>query len=961
MERVFLRVLDLSLSAAAVIAVVILIRLVLRGAPKKWRYVLWSAAGFRLACPVSFRAAFSIFRLGPKSTVASAASAGTAQLRYIPRTAVAAAPVIPNPVTVTGAPIQIPANAVSAETAASALPTVSSAGPMQILLLVGTVLWLAGMAVMLALGVSRYLRMKDRLSDAVRLEDGVFASDSIRVPFILGLVPPRVFVPADLGGKELDYVLAHEKVHLRRLDHWVKLFSYLLLSLHWFNPLVWLSFYLLGRDMEMSCDERVLASFGGEAKAYSRTLLAFAVGRRFPAPAPLGFGESDVSSRIRNVLRWRKPKLYVTVLAVALCLAAVAACTADPKEKPEETPAPTAADTPWAWSSTLQVSDVREAVLLNAADRQAYVWNSAQCSDLVRMLNAVSPDQIVRGRGIPSEKLLELRDTGYALRFAGGVIELDIPDAGAEAVPGVWEIHNDALYEWLEAQWKEASLSWAEEADPPPTPAFEIPDVPANTENDTVYFDLREGNLVLLGLEGKTNQDVMDRVPFDDISFRGEDNFLAPGDPSILSGGALRPGLNIPETRLALFGYTYHSNIGEQQMRKPQITLHTEEEGFDYPVTGIYAEQFFDLTLDYSNYDGGVLSHVTLTFLPNGDEDHAAELFAMLRAALTEQLGAPQAEEMNSHYDRENYAYDQNGQLTGNGSEPLDCVLSGWRDDTATLTLRLEIGQYGFRSLCIDFYKNSYYVDEPEASEEGLRKMADLTAEDITGIFSSGWIQPEADALAPLMNAAAAQPIALSKDQTPKENAWWQVEVYLSGGPDGWSSQDEHYELCALQTDGLIFVRYWDGQHEYGGAEEFWLEDAALYNLIRGYFRSDGVIESDAWEKYGAYLEARAQETVDTYAPYGAGRFIGFDIIRLEKTDHIWRTDDGEALPVYAWNVAFYPEDVNHVGWVGGMKLDADERVVGFEQHTYFAVRETDGRSELIFLGWDEFLGEEES
>ena len=720
MEALFLRMLNMSLSAAIVILVIVLLRLPLRRAPKKWSYLLWIAAAFRLCCPVSFQAFFSIFRLRPPAAAASSAVLGGGELTFIPGPVVSAAP---NPVPAANTPIAV------VPTASASVPAQAAADPAKVLLTVCAVLWLTGLAAMLIVGAVRYLRIKGRLSDAALLREGVFASDAIRVPFILALLPPRIYVPAGLEGKALDFVLAHERAHLRRGDPWVKLLSYLLLSVHWFNPLVWLSFYLVSRDMEMSCDERVLSGMEGEAEDYSRTLLAFAAGRRFPAPAPLAFGESDVKSRIKNALCWRKPKLYVTVLAVALCLAAVAACTANPREKSEETPAPTAPETPWEWSSTLQVSDVRKAVLRNPADGQEYEWDTAQCSDLVRMLNALSPDQVVRGRGIPSEKLLDLRDTGYSLRFAGGVIELDVPDPGAEEMPGVWEIHDDALYEWLEAQWEEASLRWAAEADPPPTSASEISDDPAN------------------------------------------------------------------------------------------------------------------------------------------------------------------------------------------------------------------------------------HVDDPAAPEDGLSRMVSLTAEEITGIFTAGWVQPEAEELVPLMNAAAAHPASLSKGQPPQV-AWWQIDVYLSGGPDGWSSLDEHYNLWALQTEGLIFVRYWDGQHEYGGAEEFWLEDAALYNLIRGYFRSDGVIESDAWEKYGAYLEARAQETVDTYAPYGAGRFIGFDIIRLEKTDHILRTDDGEALPVYAWNVAFYPEDVNHVGWVGGMKLDANERVVGFEQHTYFAVRDTGEEPELIFLFWDEFLGE---
>ncbi len=945
MESIFLRVLDMSVSAAVVIAVVILLRLVLRNAPKKWRYLLWSAAGFRLACPVSFRAAFSIFRLRPPAASAASTPAVVGNMTYIAR------PAVLSPLSsVPGAQAAIPSGVLTAPmaTAQASAPVQAAASvdPLQVWLMVGAAVWLAGLAVMLILGAVRYLRMKGKLADAVMLEKGVYVSDAIRVPFILGLLPPRIYVPAGLEGKELRYVLAHERAHLRRCDHWAKLLAYLLLSLHWFNPLVWLGFYLMSRDMEMSCDERVLSDMEGEAKDYSRTLLAFAEGKRFPAPAPLGFGESDVKSRIKNALRWRKPKLWVTVIAVVLCLAAIAACTANPKDKTEESPAP---------AVDLKASDIHEARLLNASLRKVYGLSAAQRDELIRLLDAVPGDKIVQGRGIPSEKVLELMGAEYSLRFAGGVIELDFDDPAAAAEkygPAVWEIRDEALYDWLEALWAEnaAVLEAVEE----PEPRFVIPDIEADSKNDTVFFGFSDDSLALLGVEGKTNQDVIDAVPFDDLSFREEDNFLTPGDPAILSGGTLLPGLSVPDTRLALFGYTYHSNFGEEQMRKPQIILHGDVGPDDYHITGVYAGQLFDLSLIYGS-DGEILCDITLAFLPNEGEDHALELYALLRSALTQQLGAPQKEELNGHYDRKETSYDKDGNAVSS-SEPVDYVLAAWGDEDATLTLQLEIGQYYSRSLTIRFYENIYYAEETGTPADGLSKMASLRAEDITGILHDGWVQPDAGTLAPLMNAAAAHPTAGPEAQPPLRDLW-SMEVYIGANPYGWTSLYEHYELCAQQTEGLLFVRYWDGQHGDGSAEEYWLEDAALYNLVRGCFRSDGVVEAEAWEKYGACLEARAQETVDNYEPYGAGGFTGFRIIRLEKTAHIWRSPEGDYLPVYAWQVAFKPEDVNNVGWVGGMKLDAEDRVVGFELNTFFAVREGPGGPELSFLSWDSFLG----
>lgn len=454
MENLFMQVLNMSLSAAVVIGVVLLVRLVLRSAPKKWRYLLWSAAGFRLCCPVSFKAFFSIFRLRPAS-VSVAADLGL--IRALPQTLPSAVPIGVPAAMVTPFPVQLDPAAVPA--AMTAAPQAPVPAPVQLWPTMGIVLWLCGMTVMLALGIIRYIRMKRLLSDAAALEPDVFATDRIRVPFILGLLPPRIYLPAGTEQAEQRFVLAHERVHIRRGDHWVKLLAYLLLAIHWFNPAVWAAFFLMSRDMEMSCDERVLRDLTGSAKAYSMTLLRFAEGRQFPAPAPLGFGESDAKSRIKNALRWKRPKLWITLTAIVLCIAAIAACTADPKEPKEPDASETAAgDTPWSWTSTLNAPDIREAALRSAATQTEILLSQDQINELTALLNAVPKDQVSGGRGTPSERVLELRDTGYALRFAGGVIELDCsrPRASTASAAPAWEIHDEALYAWLDALWTES-------------------------------------------------------------------------------------------------------------------------------------------------------------------------------------------------------------------------------------------------------------------------------------------------------------------------------------------------------------------------------------------------------------------------------------------------------------------------------------------------------------------------
>ena len=144
-------------------------------------------------------------------------------------------------------------------------------------------------------------------------------------------------MPAGLEPDTLRYVLCHERIHLKRGDNFWKTLAFAALCVHWFNPLVWLAFRLMTRDMEMSCDERVLAENGKITRAYSMSLLSFAAGKRFPAPSPLGFGEGDVKKRIRNILSWKKPRIWVTALSALVCLAVVAACTADPKDPREQT------------------------------------------------------------------------------------------------------------------------------------------------------------------------------------------------------------------------------------------------------------------------------------------------------------------------------------------------------------------------------------------------------------------------------------------------------------------------------------------------------------------------------------------------------------------------------------------------------------------------------------------------
>lgn len=398
MTALFKKLLEMSFAAAVVIVIIMLVRLLLRKAPKKWSYLLWLAAAFRLCCPVSFGSVFSIFNLAPARAAGSAfasvsvtaapaastaiAAAGTGL--STPQAALSTANAVMNTVLSTTDPGQAGAVStaqavLSASPTAHALPTsapfaapVAAVGAGETLLRLGAAVWLLGLAIMLIIGIIRYIKVKRTVSAALPMqgEKGVFLTEGLGTPFILGLIRPRVYVPYGLMQNELAAVLAHERCHLKRGDNIIKALAYVILSVHWFNPFCWLAYYLMNRDMEMSCDERVIAS-GFDPCDYGSTLLVFAAQRRFPAPEPLAFGESSAGRRITNVLSFKKPKLLISVAAALICCAVLAACSLNAKT-PEDsgsaeaasTAAPTEQPTETAVVSTNEPAAAKELLCL---------------------------------------------------------------------------------------------------------------------------------------------------------------------------------------------------------------------------------------------------------------------------------------------------------------------------------------------------------------------------------------------------------------------------------------------------------------------------------------------------------------------------------------------------------------------------------------------------------------------
>lgn len=336
MRELFSTLLSMSGSASIVILAVLLVRLLLRRAPKIFSHVLWAVVLFRLLCPVTMESTISLI---PSARLVSSTGEGDSSVTQVIQietglSAVdntvnnffaehsyqtnAALPMIPNgECGQVQSPLQQQGNGHWSEV----LPMI----------------WVTGVAVLLLYSITSLLLLRRRLIGAVPLEceAGVWLADHIDTPFVLGLFRPKIYLPSDLPGQELDYILLHERTHIRRLDHIFRILAWLALTIHWFNPMVWLAFYLAGKDVEMSCDEAVLRRMNRDVRVeYSSSLLRLSTGKWLQA-GPLAFGSGNPQDRIKNVLNYKKSAFGVIIAALVMVLMTGVALATDRLPAPE--------------------------------------------------------------------------------------------------------------------------------------------------------------------------------------------------------------------------------------------------------------------------------------------------------------------------------------------------------------------------------------------------------------------------------------------------------------------------------------------------------------------------------------------------------------------------------------------------------------------------------------------------
>lgn len=321
LNSVFMKLLEMSAKGGIVILAVLVVRLLLRRAPRKAVFVLWAAVLLRLLCPLTLHSPVGLLsekEIIPAATVTStpmpvgASPTPTMVTEYTPQHTESIAPPAGNPAS---APVQPIPNTDEPKTEKGI--TWKEMLPY---------LWLSGCILLLGYSIGSGLSLRYRLRESVECEKNVRMADGLESAFVLGLLRPSVYLPSELPEGARPYILAHERAHIRRLDTLWKRLGWLALCLHWFNPLVWLAFFLASRDMEMACDEQVLGGSGADIRAdYSELLLRLSTGKRFLA-APLAFGEGDTGSRIRHILKWKKPRTWLMVGAALICIAAVVFC-----------------------------------------------------------------------------------------------------------------------------------------------------------------------------------------------------------------------------------------------------------------------------------------------------------------------------------------------------------------------------------------------------------------------------------------------------------------------------------------------------------------------------------------------------------------------------------------------------------------------------------------------------------
>ncbi|HCR50026.1 MAG TPA: hypothetical protein DIV60_00030 [Oscillibacter sp.] len=413
MDDVFLKLVNLSISASWLILAVLVLRIVLKKAPKWVMPLLWGVVALRLVCLFSIESALSLIP-----------SAETIPSEIVTETR--------EPVLYEQATLDIVTNPTLPS--AAEVPVGVSRQQAQVDFNIYSILWLAGMAALLVHALVSAGKLKRKLATAILLRDNIYESEFVDSPFVFGVVKPNIYLPMHMDEGTAAYVIAHEHAHLARRDHWWKVLGYLVLALHWFNPLVWVAYILFCRDIELACDEKVVRGLDGAARAdYSQALLSCAAPKRAVAACPLAFGEGNIKTRVKSALHYKKPAFWVAAAAV-LAVVIVAVCfLTNPRSERGSL----------VWAQKLNAADVASIELYVPAEGEARQYKKLDTEEMaqaVELINSSRGTYIEKPEtvyaGLPVWFLLTMDDgTVHAVGSVVGhylIIDGDTFDADVE-------------------------------------------------------------------------------------------------------------------------------------------------------------------------------------------------------------------------------------------------------------------------------------------------------------------------------------------------------------------------------------------------------------------------------------------------------------------------------------------------------------------------------------------------
>ena len=420
MTEAFLKIVNMSISAGWLVLAVLVLRFVLKKAPKWVSVLLWGIVAVRLICPFSIESALSLI---PSAEVVSPSV------------------LIESPVIDTGFQVVDEVVNPMIQQSVTMVSPEKGINTMKLVVQICSNIWIVGLTLMLGYTAITYLRLRRKLSMATLLRENIFQCETVRSPFVLGILKPRIYLPYGMDGNDLHHVVAHEQAHIRRKDHWWKPLGFLLLTVYWFNPLMWVAYILLCRDIELACDEKVIAQLGNEQRAdYTQALVACSVNRRMIAACPLAFGEVGVKERVRSVMNYRKPGFWLILIAVILCIVLAVSMLTDPVHK----------TTPAEIFSTLEPDDIQwtQATIWDIPAGDHIMLDEDQISELVSILQSLESRDFKEGI-TPDRKvsvMLNCGDMEILLLVSEDMVQFSFDTETAQRVTDVnWCTNDEAL------------------------------------------------------------------------------------------------------------------------------------------------------------------------------------------------------------------------------------------------------------------------------------------------------------------------------------------------------------------------------------------------------------------------------------------------------------------------------------------------------------------------------------